>query len=112
MPADLCVRFSDLASTPSSKTNGDTRIQKSAFAQLLQIAGEVEFIACRPKTGRRGFCSSNLSAILREMAGVELRKWEKLRELAGLELGRQRLLRQAAEPGDPDRRSCAGGNTQ
>jgi|SRR4051812_36386071 hypothetical protein len=85
---------------PQSKIHGNTRIQKSAFRQLLQIAGGVGFLAFQPAAelrdlGRRGICTPNLNAILQELAGVELRKREKLRDLAGIESEIQSLLRQA-----------------
>jgi hypothetical protein len=114
---DILIGFWRLASTPPSETTGSTRIQKSAFRQLLQIADGFGFIACRPRTeleelGRLGICSPNLSAILREIAGVELQRRRKLREISGLELEIQRLLRQAAEPSDPYGRGRAGEPTK
>jgi hypothetical protein len=114
---DIIIRLSDLANTPPRKTRGKIGSQKSAFTLLFEIDGGVGFIACRSATeleelGGRRICSPNLSAILREMASVELQWREKLRELAGLELERQRLIRQATEPSESDRRSRAGGPTQ
>ena len=98
--AEIRIGIWRLVNKPPSKTNGNTRIQKSAFRQLLQIRGGFELIASRPATeleelGRRRICTPNLNAILQELAGVELRKREKLLDLAGIESEMQSLLRQA-----------------
>ncbi len=114
---DIQIRLWQMVNRPPTKIHGNTRIQKSAFRQLLQIAGGVGFLACQPaaelgELARQGICSLNLRAILPEMAGVELKRRNKLRELANLELEEQRLLRQAAEQYEPRRHSRASGPTK
>jgi hypothetical protein len=97
---DIITRLWEIANSPTSKARGTIGGRRSAFKLLLEIRGGFGFIASRPATelqglGRRGICSPNLGTIMREIAGVELQRREKLRELAGLELETQRLLRQA-----------------
>jgi hypothetical protein len=104
-PNEIIARVWELATADPGKTGRKTSSQKQAFRLLLRIRGGVAFIACRPKAeleelGRRGICSTNVGAILRKIAHVELQRRRGLIDVSDFKAQTRRLMRDLARPED------------
>jgi hypothetical protein len=84
-----------VANLPSSDTLGKINVQQSAFRALLNLPGGADFVVCKPpeeldELRRRGIWAGII--ILRELAGLELKRRQLLVDVADIDQQRRQIL--------------------